>query len=197
MPATRIDPAEITAAILAGGAGTRLGGRDKGLEMLAGKPLIAHVIEALRGQCGGLLICANRNPQTYARFAPVCADAAPGFHGPLAGIAAALAACQTDWLLTLPVDCPRPPAHLAQRLRTGAGSTRAGVARTQRVEPLFAVYRRELAAEAAAALVRDEPVWRWQQQIGAVEVDFTDVREAFMNLNTAGDFRRWEQGDHG
>jgi len=61
-----------------------------------------------------------------------------------------------------------------------------------RGEPLFALYRRELAAEAAAALTRDEPVWRWQQQIGAVEVDFSDAPEGFVNLNTPEDFRRWE-----
>jgi molybdopterin-guanine dinucleotide biosynthesis protein A len=186
---SRFDPAEITAAILAGGAATRLGGRDKGLELLCGKPLIAHAIDALRGQADSILICANRNAERYTAFASVCADAIAGFHGPLAGIATALTACRSEWLLTVPVDCPRPPAALASRLRAHADDARACVARG---EPLFALYRRELADEAAAALARDEPVWRWQQQIGAVEVDFADVHEAFANLNTAEDFRRWE-----
>jgi len=188
------DPATITAAILAGGAGTRLGGRDKGLEALAGKPVVAHVAEALRGQAGRLLICANRNRERYVEFAPVCADVTVGFHGPLAGIAAALAACTTQWLLTVPVDCPHPPNDLGERLWAGAGVARASVARGARREPLFALYRRELAAAAAIALGRDEPVWRWQQQIGVIEVDFAD--ETFVNLNTSDDFRRWEQ-QHG
>jgi len=194
--ASEFDCDEITAAILAGGAATRLGGRDKGLEFLAGKPMIAHVVDRLRGQAGNLLICANRNTERYAEFAPVVTDAQTGFRGPLAGIAAALAACKTDWLLTTPVDCPRLPADIASRLHAHVGDERACVARGERAEPLFALYRRELAAEAAAALARNEPVWRWQQQIGAVEVDFADANEAFVNLNTAEDFRRWEAG-HG
>ena len=119
----------------------------------------------------------------------MCTDTTAGFHGPLAGIATALEACRTDWLLTVPVDCPRPPADLAARLRAHADLARACVARA---EPLFALYRRELAAEAAGALARDEPVWRWQQQIGAVEVDFADAHEGFVNLNTVEDFNRWE-----
>ena len=186
------EPATITAAILAGGEGSRLGGRDKGLEPLAGRPMIAHVIDALRGQAGNLLICANRNSERYRTFAAVCSDAAAGFRGPLAGISAALALCKTTWLLTVPVDCPLLPTDLCQRLSAGIGAASAAVAHADRAEPLFALYRRELAAEAATALSRNEPVWRWQQTIGAVAVDFTDRCEAFVNLNTLDDFRRWE-----
>ena len=188
------DPAVITAAVLAGGAGSRLHGRDKGLELLAGKPLIAHAVAALRGQAGTLLICANRNLEHYAEYAPVCPDATTAYAGPLAGIAAALAACKTEWLLTLPVDCPRPPSELARRLYAGAGHARASVARGERREPLFALYRRELATDATTALQCDEPVWRWQEHIGAIEVHFCE--EAFVNLNTPDDFRRWER-QHG
>jgi len=193
MSATHFDPTEITAAILAGGAGTRLGRRDKGLELLAGKPLVAHVVDALRGQTGSLLNCANRNPERYAEFAPVCADAAPGFRGPLAGILTALTACSTQWLLTVPVDCPRPPADLARRLWSAIGAASAAVADVDaRREPLFALYRRELADSAQAALQRDLPVWRWQDEIGAVVVDFSDAGAGFVNLNTPEDFRLWK-----
>ena len=192
------DPAAITVAILAGGEGTRIGGRDKGLELLAGKPLIAHVVAALGPQAGGLLISANRNPEHYARFARVCADAATGFAGPLAGIAAALAACDTPWLLTLPVDCPRPPADLARRLHQALGAARAAVAHDgAQKQPLFALYRRELAGDAREALALDTPVWRWHDRLGAVEVDFSDARDGFVNLNTEDEFRRWEESRRG
>jgi molybdenum cofactor guanylyltransferase len=194
----RFDPAVITAAILAGGAGARMGGNDKGLEALAGKPLIAHAIAALRGQTGAFLICANRNAERYAKFAQVCADATPGFHGPLAGICAALMACRTNWLLTVPVDCPRPPADLACRLRAHIGGAPAAVVHDGEYrQPLFALYRRELAAAAAAAVGLDTPVWRWHEQIGAIEVDFADQRDAFANLNTIDEFRRWEVKQRG
>ena len=186
------DPSAITAAILAGGAGARLAGRDKGLEVLAGRPLIAHVIEAMRGQTGALLICANRNIERYAGYAPTCTDAVAGFAGPLAGIAAALAACETEWLLTVPVDCPSPARDLASRLRAGVGAARAAVVHAERSEPLFALYRRGLAAHAAAALARNESVWRWQEEIGAVAIDFAEMH-AFVNLNTTEDFRHWQE----
>ncbi|HEY6942496.1 molybdenum cofactor guanylyltransferase MobA [Dokdonella sp.] len=180
----------ITAAILAGGAGTRLGGRDKGLEPLAGVPLVAHVVAAVRG-VDALLIVANRNHDAYSRYARTIADATVERRGPLAGIAAACAACDTPWLLTLPVDCPDPPADLADRLLHEALTHLAaavvvhdGASR----QPLFALYRRELAASAAAAASAQQGVWAWQDAIGARELDFADRGQQFLNLNTPQDF---------
>lgn len=180
----------ITAAILAGGAGLRLGGRDKGLEPLAGTPLVEHVLAALHG-VDALLIVANRNHDAYSRYARTVADAAVERHGPLAGIAAACAACDTPWLLTVPVDCPDPPGDLAERLLRGAllHDAHAVVAHdgTTR-QPLFALYRRELAGAAASAAAAAQGVWSWQDTIGARELDFADRGQQFQNLNTPDDF---------
>src|SRR5436309_2411170 len=110
------NPANIRVAILAGGAGSRLGGRDKGLEILASKPLIEHVLAALEGQAGNVLICANRNVERYAKYAVTLPHSTDEFRGPLAGISAALRACDAEWLLTVPVDCPAPPHDLSARL---------------------------------------------------------------------------------
>ncbi|TCO40675.1 molybdenum cofactor guanylyltransferase MobA [Dokdonella fugitiva] len=179
----------ITAAILAGGAGRRLGGRDKGLEPLAGVPLVEHVLAALQG-VDARLIVANRNHDVYSRYARTVADTVDR-HGPLAGIATACAACETPWLLTVPVDCPEPPVDLATRLLREAllhdapavvahdGTTR---------QPLFALYRRELADAAAAAAAAAQGVWAWQDAIGARELDFADRGQQFQNLNTPDDF---------
>lgn len=192
------DPANVTAAVLAGGAGSRLGGRDKGLHLLVGIPLIAHVSQALSAQVGTILLCINRNPEAYAAYGATCVDKVTGFRGPLAGIASALDACRTQWLLTVPVDCPCPPADLARRLHAAALPGAAAVAHDGvRREPLFALYSRRVAAEARAALQRDLPVWRWQDEIGAIEVDFAPSAGAFVNLNTAEEFRAWETGRHG
>ena len=193
-----IRPREISAAVLAGGAGSRLEGRDKGLQTLAGRPLIEHVLASLGDAAGTILICANRNPQRYAAYGHVLADGTTDgeFRGPLAGIAAALAACTTPWLLTLPVDCPRPPPDLCARLVRAIGDAALAVAYDgAQVEPLFALYSRRVAPSAAAALCADRPVWRWQQELGAVPVDFSDCPGAFDNLNTAQDFAHWER-DH-
>jgi molybdopterin-guanine dinucleotide biosynthesis protein A len=187
---------DITVAILAGGQGTRVDGRDKGLMALAGEPLISHVGERLRGQAGALLICANRNANRYAQYGTVVSDGISGFHGPLAGIAAALAACRSRWLLTAPVDSPRPPSDLSRRLHDAAVSGRAAAAVAHtgtRREPLFAMYAANLSESAAEALQRDLPVWRWQDELGIVEVDFSAEAADFLNLNTADDFSRWEE----
>jgi len=189
--------ADVTGAILAGGQGARLGGRDKGLLLLAGRPLVARVSERLRDQVAGILICANRHAAEYSVYGTVVADREPGFRGPLAGIDAALAACASAWLLTVPVDCPQPPVDLARRLRDAAESAQVAAAaarvRTQR-EPLFAIYRRDTLASLSAALKRDLPVWRWQDEIGVVDVDFGGPESEFANLNSSDEFRRWEEG---
>ena len=190
----------LTVAILAGGEASRLGGRDKGLELLAGRPLIAWSVEFCRTHIAGktqgegelaLVIVANRNLDEYARHARVLTDMASGFRGPLAGVAAALDDCATPLLLTMPVDSPEPPADLAARLLAAmdTGTTPAVVAHDgEGRQPLFALYRRDLSARAAAAAVAGQGVWQWQDAIGAREVDFADRRQQFHNLNTPEDF---------
>lgn len=189
------DANDVTAAILAGGAGTRVDGRDKGLLPLAGRPLVAHVAERLAGQAARILVCANRNAAEYAAFGEVIADAEPGYRGPLAGIAVALAHCATRWLLTVPVDSPRLPRDLLPRLHAAAAQAGAPVAVLNdgsRREPLFALYRSDARDSARAALSRNSPVWRWQDELGAVDADFADLADELVNLNSADEFRQWE-----
>lgn len=198
MTATAYPVEAVTAAILAGGEGRRLGGRDKGLVPLAGRPLVAWVHDALRGQASTIVVCANRSADDYAPYGRVIADSHDGFLGPLAGISAALDACTTPWLLTVPVDSPRPPRDLGARLHAAIGGHDAAVARPAdgRREPLFALYRRTLAASAAGAAQAACGVWQWQDRCGAVEVGFA-AADGFVNLNTEDDFQRWEAGAHG
>ncbi len=192
---------DITVAILAGGAGTRLGGRDKGLQALHGRPLIASVIAGVNslrhaGARLQLLIVANRHLGEYAVHARTIRDEIDGYRGPLAGIAAALAASTTSRVLTLPVDCPEPPENLLERLTHVAVASAATILVAhdgERRQPLFALYRGDLAAAAtaAAAAVRaGQGVRAWQDAMAAREVDFSDLRRQFLNLNTAEDFDR-------
>jgi len=193
----------LTVAILAGGAASRLGGRDKGLEPIRGRPLIEwvldycaeHVVRDVASLSSArdieVLIIANRHLDDYARYAPVRADVAPGFRGPLAGIASALDAATSAHVLTLPVDCPNPPEDLSIRLFAAMNRTHAAVVVAHDGEgrqPLFALYARGLAESALAAANAGQGVWKWQDANGAAEVDFSDRRQQFHNLNTPEDF---------
>lgn len=116
--------APVLGVILAGGAARRLGGADKALVPLAGRPLIAHVAERFGPQCAGLAINAGGDP---ARFAPFGAPVVPDDDetagaGPLAGILAGLdfaVAAGFDCIVTAPCDAPfLPPDYVARLIQT-------------------------------------------------------------------------------
>lgn len=201
------DADTVLGVILAGGAGSRVEGADKGLLPLAGRPLVQHVAARLRPHCRALLVVANRNLDRYADCAPTIHDESPGHQGPLAGLAAAFAFAEANfqaewrWLLTVPVDCPDPPADLAARLRSvldaDSESPCAFVQRGGRAQPLFALYRLAKGRawwrdSARAALAEHGSVWRWHATLGGAAVDFDDARDAFHNLNTPADFGAFE-----
>jgi molybdopterin-guanine dinucleotide biosynthesis protein A len=120
----------VTGLVLAGGEGRRMGGLDKGLQMLHGQPLAARALERLRPQVAGLMLSANRHLLQYAAWGhPVWPDerppglpaAAEAHLGPLAGLWTALQHCPTPWLVAVPCDLPDLPADLVARLCDVAG----------------------------------------------------------------------------
>src|ERR1700710_1310669 len=126
---------QITGLLLAGGRGMRMGGVDKGLQMLHGEALAQHVIRRLAPQTGALLISANRNPERYAALgAPFGAsvvadiDTLPAFPGPLAGLLSGLRAARTGYLLSAPCDTPGLPVDLAARLADALDTAQADIA---------------------------------------------------------------------
>jgi molybdenum cofactor guanylyltransferase len=186
---------DITGLILAGGRGSRMGGVDKGLQILRGQPIVAHVMDRMRPQVAGLMINANRHEDDYAAWGvPVVPDAQPGtFQGPLAGMMAGLTHSPTDWIATAPCDSPFLPAdlvdRLAQALDASPGSHMAMACtvtpegRRQR-EPVFSLVHRDLASSLEAALTRGEgKIVAWAMTEGCVEVLFEDAG-AFVNINT-------------
>lgn len=184
-----IERERITGAVLAGGEGRRMGGADKGLVPLAGRPLVAWVLEALRPQVGGLLINANRSLDAYRAFGvPVIRDRVDGFPGPLAGIQAALAAAESDYVLAVPCDTPRLPPDLAVRLARRLEESGAEIAAAETgdwLQPLHVLLRSDLAADLDAALadgVRKPEDWYATRTWVRVPCD--DVAGAFANVNT-------------
>lgn len=108
-----------TVVILCGGEARRLGGIEKPLQAMAGQPLIARVVEALRPQASRVIVSANREADRYAHYADaVVDDGAYAGCGPLAGIAAGLATSAEGAVLCAPGDAPWLPPDLFVRLAT-------------------------------------------------------------------------------
>ncbi|UTH72980.1 molybdenum cofactor guanylyltransferase MobA [Chromobacterium sp. IIBBL 290-4] len=188
----------LTALLLAGGQGTRMGGADKGWLMLEGQALAERVAARLRPQAEALLISANRNLQRYAALGLVIEDA-PEFSecGPLAGLEAGLRACASDWLVTAPCDLPLLPADLAARLMEPLlqGEARISVAHCAgHPHPVCMALSRGLLPSLQAYLRGGgRRVREWQASAGAVAVAFDDLPEAFSNLNHPEDLAKLEQ----
>ncbi|MCU0925295.1 MAG: molybdenum cofactor guanylyltransferase [Hydrogenophaga sp.] len=138
-----IQSSEITALVLAGGRGSRMGGVDKGLQKFRDTPLALNALLRLQIQAGGLvgelMVNANRNLAAYEAFGhPVWPDTLPDYAGPLAGFLTGLSHCETPYLLTVPCDSPLFPLDLASRLarrRTARAACVFAVARRAAAEP--------------------------------------------------------------
>lgn len=180
---------DITGVILAGGRATRMGGEDKGLINVAGQPMAAHIITALRPQVGKLLINANRNQERYSALgAPVVTDQVADFAGPLAGMASGLAAATTPWIVTAPCDSPLVPPDLVTRLIAAlrADDAELAVAWAEgRMQPVFALLPRSLLPNLNDYLMAGErKIDRWYDRHHTALADLSDCPEAFLNINT-------------
>lgn len=186
------DP-QVFGVILAGGLGRRMGGVDKGLQLLNGETLAARALARLAPQVGALAINANRNRETYAAFGyPVLPDRLPDFPGPLAGLHAALLASDRPLVATVPCDSPFFPLDLVARLKAAleAEDAELAVARTaERSHLVFSLCRKTLAESLETFLqAGGRRVGEWQGSRRRVEVLFAE-NEAFRNLNALEDLK--------
>ncbi|ACR02309.1 molybdenum cofactor guanylyltransferase MobA [Thauera aminoaromatica] len=188
-PAPRPADRRITGILLAGGQGSRMGGVDKGLVELAGRPMAAHALERLAPQVDALLINANQNLPAWQAFGhPVFGDDIGGFAGPLAGLHAGLLRAQHPFVVTAPCDSPFLPADLVERLAAAlhAADAQLAVAKTfGQPHPVFCLCRRDLADHLGAFLAAGgRKIDRWYGSLKVVEVAFDDEEAAFRNVNT-------------
>ena len=198
-PAPRADDERrlVTGLVLAGGLGYRMGGVDKGLVPLAGRPMVEHVLDALRPQVGTILVNANRNPDRYAAYGyPVFADTLGGYLGPLAGVLSALPHVRTDFLVTVPCDAPLLAVDLVRRLHAACVAAGADVAVAcdgTRLQPVFLLLRKDLAPALESYLAAGgRKVDAWFDRVRIAKVDFGDAPDTFVNINDAEERRRVE-----
>ena len=190
MTAAALPRDDVTGIVLAGGMGRRMGGVDKGLVLLDGRPMVEHVLARLTPQVGNVIINANQNIERYAKFGrAVCPDTIGGFAGPLAGLHAGLSQAATSHVVTVPCDSPFLPLDLVARLAAGMARETAQIAVAKTFDqphPVFALVSRDVLAHLAAFLTAGgRKIDAWYATLALVEVAFDDEVEAFRNINTA------------
>ena len=178
---------DVSGIVLAGGLGRRMGGVDKGLKQLRGRPMVEWVLERLAPQVDDIVINANQNLERYRAFGHrVVSDEIGGFAGPLAGLHAGLKAVKHPLAVTAPCDSPFLPADLVLRLKNAMGENDLAVARTgHQPHPVFALVRRQCRESLEAFLARGgRKIDAWYASLKVVEVSFDDEADAFRNINT-------------
>jgi molybdenum cofactor guanylyltransferase len=204
----------ITAIVLAGGKGSRMGGVDKGLQNFRGMPLVMHALMRLQMQEGGLIadsmVNANRNLSAYESMGvSVWPDASlEEFAGPLAGFLTGLEQCDTPYLLTVPCDTPLFPLDLAQRLLQALEAQDADIAMAAapetddagqtrtRPQPVFCLAKASLLESLVAFMQgggRKIDAWTAQHRTAIVAFDLpSDSPQAFANANTMQELQALE-----
>lgn len=166
-----------------------MGGRDKGLLTVSGRPAVELVIERLRPQVDRLIINANRNTEAYAKYGlPVVPDEEDGYPGPLAGMAAGLAAAGADHVLTVPCDSPWLPPDLAPRLLAAlhdGDAELATVTTAEGLQPVFTLLSWQVRESLRRFLGEGgRKIDRWFVHHRVALADFSDCPQAFANINT-------------
>jgi molybdopterin-guanine dinucleotide biosynthesis protein A len=188
--------------LLAGGLARRMGGGDKPLLQIGGRPIIELAIERLAPQCAGLIINANGDPTRFASFGlPVVADSVPDFAGPLAGILAGLdwvAANKPDiaWVVSVPGDCPFLPRDLVARLhqaRIAEGKPLACAHSGDWRHPVVGLWqvalREDLRRAVTAEDLRKIEVWTARHGVALADWPAEPV-DPFFNVNTPEDIEQ-------
>jgi molybdopterin-guanine dinucleotide biosynthesis protein A len=182
-----------------------MGGGDKPLREIGGRPILARVIARLAPQCECLLLSANGDPQRFAPFGlPVIADGVENYPGPLAGILAALdwAAAnrpRAQWIVSAPGDCPFPPRDLVARLREALharGAELAVAASGGQSHPVIGLWSVALREALRQALVveglRKVDAWTGRYRVATVDWP-AEPFDPFFNANTLDDLAEAER----
>ena len=164
-----------------------MGGVDKGLQPLRGKPMVGWVLARFRSQVDEILINANQNLEIYGALGyRVVRDEIGGFAGPLAGLHAGLSAATYPLVATVPCDSPFLPPDLVVRLKDALGENDLAVAKTgDQAHPVFVLLRTSLKRNLETFLeAGGRKIDAWYASLKVVEVPFDDEADAFRNINT-------------
>ena len=182
-----IKTADITALLLCGGKGARLGGQDKPLLSLGSDKIINHLLTRLKPQTGEIVISCSRNVARYEAYeSRIVVDEAPD-EGPLGGLQSAFKAVNTEWALTCPGDIPFLTSELVTRLSLDA--ERQGVAvpfaDNERQNLCLLINRKRRNELVAFYAQGGRAVKRWLDIASIQSTDLSELGSSFFNVNTA------------
>jgi molybdopterin-guanine dinucleotide biosynthesis protein A len=190
---------DVVGVQLAGGLSRRMGGGDKTLRLLAGRPILDHILERVRPQVGTLVLNANGDTSRFAAYKlPVIPDVVPDFAGPLAGVLtgmdwAAENVPDARWVATFATDAPFQPTDLVERLRAAVeaeGADMACASSAHREHPVFGLWPVRLRDELRRAMleeqVRKVDVWTARYRLAVADFDTNPV-DPFFNTNRPED----------
>ena len=177
------------AVILAGGLARRMGGLDKGLVTLAGKPMVKYALDVLMPLVDAVVINANRSVEEYQQFGvPVILDTLSGHQGPLAGLSAGINALECDYVVMCPCDSPFMQSELIEALINGCVENNADIAVPhdgERLQPVFCVVHRRVAESLNVFLDSGErKIDRWFSNHEIHTLDAKAYSPSFLNINT-------------
>jgi len=185
----------VVGVLLAGGLARRMGGGDKGLAMLGGRPILERVIERARPQVSELIINANGDADRFAEYGlPVVPDVIGDFSGPLAGVLTGMEWTAENvpgvpWMASFATDAPFVPLDLVERMSAAvieAGGDMACAKSAGRTHPVFGLWPVAKASDLRRAMIDDDmrKIDRWTARYNLIEVDFADVPfDPFFNIN--------------
>ncbi|MEN0001651.1 MAG: molybdenum cofactor guanylyltransferase MobA [Pseudomonadota bacterium] len=194
----------ILGAIIAGGQAARMGGLNKPLQLLAGKPLIRHVYDRLEPQVSALMANANRDLDLIAQSLPASIAICPDKNafqgaGPLAGLHAALSHANANdlgFVATVAADTPFFPANLVEKLSHDPDPSAIRIARQDGYNhPLFGLWPTAILPDLENFLRSGETykVMAFAKRHPVIHVDIEDADDPFFNINTADDLAVAEQ----
>jgi molybdopterin-guanine dinucleotide biosynthesis protein A len=202
MPIERDD---IVGVLLAGGQSRRMGGGDKSLRHLAGRPILSHVIERIRGQVGKLVLNANGDPERFAGFGlPIAPDVVEGQPGPLAGVLTGMRwatqhAPEASWILTVATDAPFVPTDIVPRLLAAIEAEHADLACAAsggRRHPVIGLWPVRLADNLQKAIEQEDirKVDLWTARFKLAVAEFSEEpTDPFFNVNRPDDLDEAER----
>src|SRR5215475_10882643 len=194
----------VVGLLLAGGLSRRMGGGDKCLRPLDGRPILDRIVERVQPQVKHLVLNANGDPARFAAYdLPVVADSVAGFAGPLAGVLAGLdwaAANAPDcpWVASVPTDAPFLPSDLVDRLAAAVeqGADLACAASGGQSHPVVGLWPVRLRDDLRRALVAEQihkvDIWTARYRLATVAFPVTNI-DPFFNTNRPEDLAEAER----